>query len=100
MRARFIVRLHYYALYFDCQPWVYYERDRVLHLYFQGSFWQPPPHLLSKLRIGWRQHLADVRTRPAPDDHTVEGTVRQLQRRLSHESHTAPAVLGAMSAQE
>lgn len=82
LRARFLVRRGYYALYFDCQPWAYYERDAVLAAYFDGGlYWHSEP-LLKRSRIAWRQHLEDVRNTPMPDEKTVEGAIERHIRAL------------------
>lgn len=89
MRARFIIRCHYYALYFDCLPLVYYERDQLLHDYFNGQLYQPPEHLLKKMRRGWRRHLEAVKNAPPPDKNTVEGQLRELQMQLQDAARCA-----------
>lgn len=83
MRARYLIRRDYYALYFECQPLTYYERDRLLHDYFQGALYQPPKELLEKSRRAWRLHLEAVRNAPLPDKNTVEGKVWQIQLQLA-----------------
>ena len=78
MRARYLIRRDYYALYFDCQPLAYNERDRLLRAYFQGALYQPPEELLGKSRRMWRLHLETVRNAPPPDKQTVEGKLREI----------------------
>lgn len=83
MRARYIIRVHYYQLYFDCQPFTYYERDALLHDYFDGGFWQPPEALLHTLRRGWRLHLETVKRTPPPDKNTIEGQLWELGKQIA-----------------
>jgi uncharacterized protein (DUF1330 family) len=85
MRARYLIRRDYYALYFDVQPLAYYERDRLLHDYFQGGLYQPPKELLGKSRRAWRLHLEAVKSAPPPDKNTVEGTLRAIHLSLVQE---------------
>ena len=85
MRARYLIRRDYYALYFDCLPLAYYERDRLLHDYFQGGLYQPPKELLQKSRRIWRLHLESMRNAPPPDKYTVEGQLRELQSLIAQE---------------
>ncbi len=82
MRARYLIRRGYYALYFDCQPLAYYERDRLLHDYFNGALYQFPEDALHKQRRGWRLHLEAVRNAQPPDKNTVEGQLWELGRLL------------------
>jgi hypothetical protein len=84
MRARYLVRRGYYALYFECLPLTYYERDVLLHDYFQGAFYQPPKELLGRLRTAWRLHIEAVRQSPPPDASTVEGELREIHKQLAH----------------
>jgi uncharacterized protein (DUF1330 family) len=83
MRARYLIRRDYYALYFDCLPLAYYERDRILHDYFQGALYQPPKELLHRSRRSFRLHLEAVRHTLPPDKYTVEGQLRELHSLIS-----------------
>lgn len=85
MRARYLVRRGYYGLYFDCLPLAYYERDALLHDYFQGALYQPPKALLQRARRSWRLHLEAVRRAAPPDPWTVEGQLRELRLSLAPE---------------
>lgn len=87
MRARYLIRRDYYSLYFDCLPLVYYERDALLHSYFQGALYQLPEKLLHKSRRGWRLHLEVVRNTMPPDKYTVEGQLRELQSLIAQKQH-------------
>lgn len=78
MRAQYLIRRDYYALYFECQSLAYYERDALLHDYFQGSLFQLPEKLLHQSRRAWRLHLEAVRNAPKPDKNTIEGQLREL----------------------
>ena len=81
MRARYLIRSKYYALYIDQFP--YFERDTILHHFFRGSLYQPPERLLRDLRSGWRSHLQSVLSAPRPDRYTVEGCIREIKNLLS-----------------
>jgi hypothetical protein len=84
MRARFLVRKGYYALYLDGFP--YSQQQAILSGYFDGSMYRFPDPILKRARIGWRQHLRQVMASPPPPEGTVEGQIVRTLRSLSQDT--------------